>query len=770
LTQTLNHDEPPTEIVDAKTSRLSIVLILVAFLLLAFAYSVVNPLHEATDELRHYRFVRTIATFGQLPVQGQEPCRSQSHHPPLFYGLGALATAWIDTGRDICYDPPGNPFWAYRYWEVGQDNKNQYLHGPDEAFPWSGEALAVHIVRAINVLLGAGVVLLTWATGRAIWPRRTEIALGAAALVAFNPMFLYMTGSINNDVIAALSGAAITYACIRLLNNPKGLNWRWGLLLGGLYALALMSKFNLAVVIVLIEAAITWVAWRQRQWRQWLIVNLLIFFIAGLLAGWWFVRNQLLFGEPTGFQELTELWGARDPRESFGLAISELPYAWTTLWGRFGFGQIPLPQGIYNGLLLVTAAGLIGTVIGFIRQASFQERVSLTFLTTNVLLFFLVLFNYMLVSPAGPNGRFFFPALTALALLIIYGLIQWALLIVDLWPSVSGHPRVKAQYSRTASRLVTLVTISGFLVLSLVALFGYLAPAYARPAELPIGAVVPNPVNARLDSLVTLLGYDLSTTTLRPGEPLDLDLYWEVNAQPPGDYYLFVHLMDETGTMVAQRDTHPGLGNFPASQWRPGDRFVDSIRVYIPETAYSPATTTLSIGLYAPNAYRLGIIDENGESLGDTLILDSLQIVPFEGDYPNVQNQNFNDEIRLVGYEYSQHVVGPGESMTVTLYWEALQDVNVDYIVQVRLLGQDGQSWASADSQPQKGDSPTNTWARGQIIADTHVLTIDSNTPAGTYPIEVALLDTESGHRQNIVADDGHWIDSRLLLAQVQVR
>ena len=79
-----------------------IVAILLAFITLSFAYSVANPIHEATDELRHYRFVRTIATTGRLPVQGQELCRSQSHHPPLFYVLGALATAWIDTGRDIC--------------------------------------------------------------------------------------------------------------------------------------------------------------------------------------------------------------------------------------------------------------------------------------------------------------------------------------------------------------------------------------------------------------------------------------------------------------------------------------------------------------------------------------------------------------------------------------------------------------------------------------------------------------------------------------------
>ncbi len=71
---------------------------------------------------------------------------------------------------------------------------------------------------------------------------------------------------------------------------------------------------------------------------------------------------MVLYGEPTGIERLTELWGVRDPRDSFGLAVSELPYAWTSLWGRFGYGQIPLPAWMYAalfGVLLVAVAGYV---------------------------------------------------------------------------------------------------------------------------------------------------------------------------------------------------------------------------------------------------------------------------------------------------------------------------------------------------------------------------------------------------------------------------
>ena len=43
-----------------------------------------------------------------------------------------------------------------------------------------------------------------------------------------------------------------------------GLSWRWGLRFGMLYGLALMSKFNLAAIVITIELAVTWVAWRQK--------------------------------------------------------------------------------------------------------------------------------------------------------------------------------------------------------------------------------------------------------------------------------------------------------------------------------------------------------------------------------------------------------------------------------------------------------------------------------------------------------------------------
>ena len=389
-------------------------LILLLFVVLGVTYSAVNPIFEGTDELRHFRFVRVLADTGRLPVQGQEPRRSQSHHPPLYYALSAAATFWVPNQGDPYLNWPKNPFWGFQSWQVGVDNKAMYLHGPNEGFPWSGVVLAVHLARLVNVGLGALAVALAALGTRLAFPRRPALAYGAAALLAFNPMFLYMSGTVNNDVAATAAGAALVVACLVLLRD--GLEIRRLLTLGVVLGLALLAKFHLVGFLPLIEGVLLWrtcfpVGDGRRSRAAFLRANLAVLAPAVLLSGWWFVRNQVLYGDPAGFQEVTELWGVRAPLESIGLAWSELPNAWSSLWGRFGYGQIPLPGWVYAALAWAVVLGCLGALLGIIRlvrrarQGDGAARNSLPALT----LLALVVLTYagiLVRVHAGEPGRF----------------------------------------------------------------------------------------------------------------------------------------------------------------------------------------------------------------------------------------------------------------------------------------------------------------------------------------------------------------------------
>ena len=742
-------------------------LITLTFLVLATAYNTINPLHEGTDELRHYRFVRYIIQNRELPVQGQEACRSQSHHPPLFYVLGAAVTASIDTGRDVCAPITDNPFWAYRYWEVGTDNKNMFLHDASESFPWQGEARAAHLIRGLNTILGAITVVLTYLTARLMWPRQRGYAAGSASIVAFSPMFLYMSGTINNDVIAAMSGALVIYTAVRLTHAPRGVTspLNWGLALGYVYTIALMSKFSLAPFAVILLFALFIVTHRRNQFRQWWLTSIIMGITTVALAGWWFVRNYLIFGDPTGFQEVTQLWGVRTPADSWGLVWLELPNVWSSFWGRFGFGQIPLEDNVYYTLWIITLLSLGGALLWCgekIMVWSHHRRepliwhkdknlfISLWIMLLTCAIAFVVVVAYMLVSPAGAMGRFLFPGLPAFAILLFWGLTRWLQLLRQTF-------NIKRP-SGTIARFSYFIAIGMFLF-GTVALVNYLAPAYAQPAAWTTRPSENTAAEATF-TFATLDSYHLSQTTINPGDEIDITLYWDVQSQPPGDYFFFVHLINDLGEIVAQRDTHPATGKFPASHWQAGDKFVDSITLVIPETAY-PTTAALTIGFYAPEGYRLPITADNGESLGDTYHLDDLEIAS-NGDCEDTPlNYNFEDRVQLVGYQYDQRDSTNGEPIILTLYWEAkpetfatIEDLNVVVATQ----------WGETTSPIY-----TNITKTAQHWVTEHQITPPpDSSDAALSAVNVRLFDIFTDQQLNTIARRGNWIDNEVHLAAVR--
>lgn len=88
-----------------------IILILLAFMLLAGLYSVVNPLFEAPDEVWHYEYVRWLVEDNGLPRPedvGQAPWNQEGSQPPLYYMAAALITKLIPTDNAaavIRYNP-----------------------------------------------------------------------------------------------------------------------------------------------------------------------------------------------------------------------------------------------------------------------------------------------------------------------------------------------------------------------------------------------------------------------------------------------------------------------------------------------------------------------------------------------------------------------------------------------------------------------------------------------------------------------------------------
>jgi hypothetical protein len=126
---------------------------------------------------------------------------------------------------------------------------------------------------------------------------------------------------------------------------------------------------------------------------------------------------------------------------------------------------------------------------------------------------------------------------------------------------------------------------------------------------------------------------------------------------------------------------------------------------------------------------------------------------------------DFEDNITLVGYRFSQRRFHAGDPLTVTLYWRARDIVSKEYTTFVHLLDTNFAMFGGHDGTPAIA---TPEWMPGTILEDTHVFTVPPETPPGSYQIELGLYDSELD-RLPLLDTQGAEGADRLLLGPLEV-
>lgn len=85
--------------------------------------------------------------------------------------------------------------------------------------------------------------------------------------------------------------------------------------------------------------------------------------------------------------------------------------------------------------------------------------------------------------------------------------------------------------------------------------------------------------------------------TIRPGQGLLINLYWQPLGELDVDYAIFLHLLDAQGNRVAQRDTVIRQADYPTSRWHPLELAVDLADLPIPADL-PPGSYRLILGVY----------------------------------------------------------------------------------------------------------------------------------------------------------------------------
>jgi len=105
------------------------------------------------------------------------------------------------------------------------------------------------------------------------------------------------------------------------------------------------------------------------------------------------------------------------------------------------------------------------------------------------------------------------------------------------------------------------------------------------------------PLEIQFGDEIALLGYDLASTQIAPGDPLQLTLYWQALDRPDIAYTVFTHLFDEEGQLQGQQDNMPQQNGLPTTCWIAGEVIPDPYEIQLPVDA-PPGTYRVEVGLY----------------------------------------------------------------------------------------------------------------------------------------------------------------------------
>ena len=765
-----------------KLAERFVLVVLVGFVLLSTTYSVITPVFEAPDEVFHYPYIKHVADGRGLPVQDPEDhelWEQEGSQPPLYYLAAALLTHWIDTD-DVAEVRRLNPHATIGI-PLARDNKNMVVHSAGTEWPWRGTVLALHLVRLLSVALGSGTLWLVGRLALRLVPRRPVVAVVAMLLTGLNPMFLFISASANNDNMVSLLATATLVLLVSMLQEGVGSRRRVGLV-GALTGLACLSKLSGLGLVPLAGMGLLLArlgetnsgrpddrqlvervlhvrshsaAWK-RALRLWVIDLGWLLLPVVAIAGWWYLRNWTLYGEPTGLSMMLEIFGRRKSVPSALEAWAEFRGFRISYWGLFGVVNVLLrPEWVYpllEALLLLGLAGALVAAIRSIRTRRWPQGLSSWILTASWAgVIGISLFRWTSMTKAS-QGRLVFPAISAISSVAAYGFCSW--------------------FRREHE-----VVVSGALALALGTLavatpWVSIQPAYSRPALITPDEIAStaHPYGVRYGHGIELVATDVGDVGYE-SEVLGLPvtLYWRCLAPVDGDYSLYVHLFDADGSKLGQRDSFTGGGMFPTSQWSLGDMIADRYWVPIKRLPAMPIAAEIEVGLYdIATMHKLPAVDPRGQAVGRPMIGRARVPRPTVRATPVHPIEARLETILLYGYDLDTRVT-VGSERELIQYWQVVAETGTDWTVFVHLLDSDGNIVSQADGPPLGGAYPSSYWQADEWLQDRRILRIPATVSGEVLTCVTGFYDPETGRRMATLGEQAAAMGDSVTLCQLTV-
>jgi hypothetical protein len=273
---------------------------------------------------------------------------------------------------------------------------------------------------------------------------------------------------------------------------------------------------------------------------------------------------------------------------------------------------------------------------------------------------------------------------------------------------------------------------------------------------------LPHRTASQLSPAASLIGFDSLPSQATSGDLFTLNLAWRESGswlnfgQVPADY---VQLTWSRASTVLAEQLEPLP--LPVEQWGRGAVLRSQHDLIVPPTLES-GRYDVHIALHtgsdpAGESFELGLVDVTAPP--HTFILPADALKPVGTSQLNAGNAT----IALTGYVFGRRA----DQLDLQLYWQTDRSLSGRYKVFVQLLTDEGALVAQADADPAAGRRPTSGWLPGEIITDSHSLTLPLDPPP-PYRLITGLYDPRTGRRLPLLDPAGQPFPDAIFVTNEQ--
>ncbi len=326
----------------------------------ACCWALITPVFQGPDEVDHFAYVQSLVERGEgpshdpaSPLQRWSGAENRALEDSSFFTdhqVGDTKAPWLSSQQrkyssEVArLHPRANDGGGYT--TSATHGPLYYLAlAPAYLLTRHGSVFAqLTLMRITSALLGALVVLFTFLLARELAPRRPWLAVLAALLVAFEPMYGFISGIVTNDVGVNAGAAALELLLIRMLR--RGITIPWGALTGALLiALPIVKGTGLSLYPVagLVFAATLWRRHSRSDVAAWVALVLGAVAVAELSAHVLSIVQPI--SSAAGSAAISS--NASAVSEALHHIPSYLAYLWQALFPRLPFmpRYFPPPPG-----------------------------------------------------------------------------------------------------------------------------------------------------------------------------------------------------------------------------------------------------------------------------------------------------------------------------------------------------------------------------------------------------------------------------------------